>query len=83
MVISLALMVMDHRQQHLETVRSVLSAITYPLHFIVSLPQSGGRWLSETFATRNRLAQAQMKKLKIYGGSEHPHESQNPVPYSA
>lgn len=57
MVISLALMVMDHRQQHLETVRSVLSAITYPLHFIVSLPQSGGRWLSETFATRNRLAQ--------------------------
>ena len=32
---------------------------------------------------RNRLARAQMKKLKIYGGAEHPHESQNPVPYSA
>jgi large subunit ribosomal protein L13 len=27
---------------------------------------------------RNRLARAQMKKLKIYGGSEHPHAAQNP-----
>ncbi|NDV62591.1 50S ribosomal protein L13 [Puniceicoccales bacterium CK1056] len=30
---------------------------------------------------RNRLARAQMKKLKIYAGTEHPHEAQNPVPY--
>lgn len=55
MVFSLALMLMDHRQQHLQTVRSVLSAVTYPLYFIVNLPQSGSRWLSETFATRSRL----------------------------
>ena len=48
-------MFVDHRQQHLEAVRSVLSAVTYPLYFIVNLPQSAGRWLSETFATRNRL----------------------------
>ena len=32
---------------------------------------------------RNRLARAQMKKLKIYAGSEHPHAAQNPVPYEA
>lgn len=30
---------------------------------------------------RNRLARAQMKKLKIYGGAEHPHEAQNPTAY--
>ena len=32
---------------------------------------------------RNRLGRAQIKKLKIYAGAEHPHEAQNPVPYSA
>jgi large subunit ribosomal protein L13 len=32
---------------------------------------------------RNRLGRAQIKKLKIYAGAEHPHESQNPVPYGA
>lgn len=29
---------------------------------------------------RNRLARAQMTKLKIYAGSEHPHAAQNPQP---
>jgi large subunit ribosomal protein L13 len=32
---------------------------------------------------RNRLGRAQLKKLKIYAGAEHPHEAQNPVPYTA
>lgn len=27
----------------------------------------------------NRLARAQLKKLKIYAGPEHPHEAQKPV----
>jgi large subunit ribosomal protein L13 len=30
---------------------------------------------------KNRLGRAQMKKLKVYAGSEHPHASQNPQPY--
>jgi large subunit ribosomal protein L13 len=29
---------------------------------------------------RNRLARAQMTKLKIYAGPEHPHEAQAPKP---
>ena len=28
---------------------------------------------------KNRLASAMLKKLKIYRGTEHPHEAQNPV----
>jgi len=30
---------------------------------------------------KNKLARHQMKKLKIYAGSEHPHEAQKPEPY--
>ncbi len=29
---------------------------------------------------RNRLARQQIKKLKVYVGSEHPHEAQQPKP---
>jgi large subunit ribosomal protein L13 len=28
---------------------------------------------------KNKLAYSMIKKLKIYGGSEHPHEAQNPI----
>ena len=54
-VVSLALMVIDHRQHHLETVRSLLSVIVSPLHYIADLPVSASSWITETFATRNRL----------------------------
>jgi large subunit ribosomal protein L13 len=29
---------------------------------------------------KNRLAAAQLRKLKIYAGPEHPHAAQNPEP---
>lgn len=29
---------------------------------------------------RNRLGRAQLKKLKVYGGAEHPHAAQQPEP---
>lgn len=29
--------------------------------------------------SRNKLGTAQMRKLKVYTGTEHPHEAQNPV----
>ncbi|MET0013823.1 MAG: rod shape-determining protein MreC [Sedimenticola sp.] len=54
-VFSLALMVVDHRYHHLETVRSTLSVITYPLHFVADLPVSASNWISEIFSTRNQL----------------------------
>ena len=31
---------------------------------------------------KNRLGRAMFKKLKVYKGSEHPHEAQNPVEMS-
>jgi large subunit ribosomal protein L13 len=30
---------------------------------------------------KTRLGRAQMRKLKVYAGAEHPHASQNPQPY--
>lgn len=30
----------------------------------------------------NRLGRAVLKKLKVYTGTEHPHEAQNPKPFS-
>ena len=30
---------------------------------------------------KNRLGRAQMHKLKVYAGPEHPHSAQNPQPY--
>jgi rod shape-determining protein MreC len=54
-VFSLALMVIDHRQNHLESARSVLATVIYPLQYVANLPLSIGHWASETFATRTRL----------------------------
>jgi large subunit ribosomal protein L13 len=31
---------------------------------------------------KNRLARHMLTKLKVYGGSDHPHAAQNPQPYS-
>lgn len=31
---------------------------------------------------KNKLAYALMRKLKIYKGPEHPHQSQNPIPFN-
>lgn len=30
---------------------------------------------------KNRLGRAQLKKLKVYAGPEHPHQAQRPVPF--
>lgn len=57
MVISLALMVVDHRQNHLEGIRSILAVALSPLNVIINLPRSTGEWISETFATRSMLQQ--------------------------
>jgi len=52
---SLALMVMDHRNSHLEDLRQGLSVIAYPLQFAVNLPVEAGQWLSETLTSRQEL----------------------------
>jgi rod shape-determining protein MreC len=54
-LISLTLLVLDHRFQHLEKLRSTLAFVTYPLHYVAALPFSTTRWLDETTSTRESL----------------------------
>lgn len=48
-------MTVDHREQHLQSVRSVLGLVVYPLQALASFPRSSGAWLSESIATRREL----------------------------
>lgn len=50
--VSLVLMVVDHRQDHLSRVRQVLTLAVYPLHVIVDLPFTA--WSSMTTAVSDR-----------------------------
>ena len=52
---ALALMVSDQKQNHLETVRSVITTVAWPLRWLVHSPVAAGVWLGTTFATRERL----------------------------
>lgn len=54
-LLSVALMTLDHRQHHLGTLRGALSVLVYPLQFTVNLPGMSGEWLSEAFSTRRKL----------------------------
>ncbi len=52
---SLIMMTVDHRQGHLEKVRSALSVFVYPLQYVASLPVTVTNWVSEALTTRASL----------------------------
>jgi len=49
------MMTVDHRQGHLEKVRSTLSVFVYPLQYVANLPLAVTNWVSEALTTRARL----------------------------
>ncbi|MCC7198915.1 MAG: rod shape-determining protein MreC [Gammaproteobacteria bacterium] len=53
--LSVGIMVADHRQQHLTTVRAALTAAAYPLQWLVNAPFEAAGWLGESTATRASL----------------------------
>lgn len=55
-------MVLDHRYNTLESLRSTLSVVLYPIQYIASLPASIGESASEAFTSRSEL-QAQKSRL--------------------
>ncbi len=54
-MVSIALMVADHRYGHLETLRSALSTLVYPLQYLVNLPAAALHHMSDTLVTRGSL----------------------------
>jgi len=53
--LSVVLMTMDHRNQHIESLRAGLSVVIYPLQMIVELPGAAYGWFSESLSTRRHL----------------------------
>ena len=53
--LSVLLLVIDHRDNHLDTVRRAIGATVYPLRVLVDAPVSAWRWASDTTASRGDL----------------------------
>lgn len=53
--LSILLLVIDHRDNHLDTVRKAIGATVYPLRVLVDAPVSLWRWASELTTSRNSL----------------------------
>jgi rod shape-determining protein MreC len=54
-VVSIALMIADHRLSYLEVVRTHLLALVYPIQYIVDLPVKTSQWLSVSVGGRIQL----------------------------
>ena len=54
-VVSLLLMVLDHRDDHLSRLRQVFSVLVYPIQVSVSLPFGAWQWASTSLADRAAL----------------------------
>jgi len=55
MAASILLMVLDHRQNHLDTVRKAIGAAVYPVQIVVDAPFRLWEWVREGTSTRNDL----------------------------
>lgn len=66
-LVSIVIMVVDHRQQHLDDLRSALSLLLYPVQQLTTLPRTGGEWLAEGFTSRRDLQEenANLKTQQI------------------
>jgi len=53
--LSVVLLVVDHRENHLDAVRKTIGATVYPLRILVDAPVSTWRWLRQNTASRNEL----------------------------
>lgn len=54
-VLSVGIMVLDHNNEHLTTVRAVLAAAMHPVRLIIDAPFSLGHWIGDNAATRDEL----------------------------
>jgi rod shape-determining protein MreC len=54
-IASLLMMVADHRHNHLESLRSALSVVLYPIQYLASLPLILGGEASDAFSSRAQL----------------------------
>jgi len=63
-ILSVALMVLDHQQGHMETVRRALSVAVYPIRVLVDMPAATFGWTRESLSQRHRLV-AENRELRM------------------
>ncbi len=63
-VLSLALMVLDQQQNHLQTVRRALSVAVYPIRVLVDMPSALVGWSAEHLEERSRLV-TENRRLRV------------------
>ncbi len=61
-VLSVALMVADHRGQHLQKIRSGLSILFYPIEVVATLPARADEWITD-FVGGNRALREKYEQL--------------------
>ncbi|MEN8177087.1 MAG: rod shape-determining protein MreC [Pseudomonadota bacterium] len=61
-ILSILLMVLDHRQNHLESLRSTLSVALYPIQYLASLPVILGGEASDALSSRTEI-QSERQRL--------------------
>lgn len=52
---SILLMTLDQRQQHLDSLRSALSVVVFPIQWLVDQPAASQDWFQETLSSRRAL----------------------------
>jgi rod shape-determining protein MreC len=55
MILSILLMYLDHRENHLDAVRTAIGAAVYPMRLIVDAPVRLWEWMDDTSKSRNQL----------------------------
>ena len=63
LILSIVLMTLDHRQNHLEKVRAALSLVVYPLQVIVDMPRTPIQWASDSLTPRSDL-ESEVERLR-------------------
>lgn len=53
--LSVMILVVDHRENHLDTVRRAIGATVYPLRVVVDAPLAAWRWIRDSSESRNEL----------------------------
>jgi rod shape-determining protein MreC len=59
--LSISMMVLDHRYNHLESIRSALSVMLYPIQYLASLPLLLSESASDAIVSRNQLEEQRDK----------------------
>ena len=66
-IISCSLMILDHREAHLSTIRQAFSVVVYPIQLAVDLPFTGWRWATRSLSNQTSLLEenAQLKRERL------------------